>query len=92
MALRMQEPKPQGDTGDTMGRHLEAVTLAVAHADPRFIPLNIRWAYEAGAVVSQVLTGIDVAQCLAAVPPTVLTLAWQAAHDWGWLAWRRQAA
>lgn len=75
-----------------MGRHLEAVTLAVAHADPRFIPVNIRSAYEAGAAVSQVLTGIEVARCLATIPSNVLTLAWQTAYDWGWLAWRRRTA
>jgi hypothetical protein len=75
-----------------MGRHLEAVALAVAHADPRFIPGTIRWAYEAGAAVWQVITGIEVAQCLAPVPPATLSLAWQAAHDWGWLARRTKMA
>ena len=65
-----------------MERHLEAVSLAVANADPRLIPPTIRWAFEDGANLSQVLTAIDVAPCLAEVPSAIRDVAWAEAHKW----------
>ncbi len=65
-----------------MDRNLEAVSLAVANADPRIIRPVIRWAFEEGANLSQVLTAIEIAPCLAEVPPAVCVVAREEAHRW----------
>ncbi len=51
-----------------MNRELEAVALAVAHADPRFIPVQVRRAYDRGATVNQVLAAIETGRCPGDVP------------------------
>jgi alkylhydroperoxidase/carboxymuconolactone decarboxylase family protein YurZ len=72
-----------------MMRHLEAVALAVANADPRLVSMQVRRAYAEGATVRQVLTAIDVGRCLAAVPPSVVSEAWHAADAWAWIGLRQ---
>ena len=42
-----------------MDRQLEAIALAVAHADPGIIPEQILRAYVGGATVAQVLAPVD---------------------------------
>jgi alkylhydroperoxidase/carboxymuconolactone decarboxylase family protein YurZ len=70
-------------------RQLEAIALAVANADPRLIPAQIRNAYAAGATVPQVLTAVEVGCCLADVPATIILEAQRSAEDWAWLAQRK---
>ncbi len=65
-----------------MDRNLEAVSLAVANADPRLSRPAIRWAFEDGANLSPVLTAIEVAPCLAEVPAAVYVVAQEEAHRW----------
>jgi len=72
-----------------MTRHLEAVALAVANADPPLVSLQIRRAYAEGATVPQVLTAIDVGCILAAVPRSVVHEAWHAADAWSWIGLRQ---
>ncbi len=72
-----------------MDRQLEAIALAVAHADPGIIPEQILRAYAGGATVAQVLAAVDVGCCLAEVPPLVAQGAWHATHAWAWMARRR---
>ncbi len=72
-----------------MTRHLEAVALAVANADPRLISLLIRRAYAEGATVPQVLTAIDVGCFLAAVPSSVVREAGHAADAWSCIGLRQ---
>jgi hypothetical protein len=73
-----------------MTQHLEAVTLAVASGIPEMIPPNVRWAYEDGATLTQVLMAIDAAGCIALVPRRLRTKAWAEAHQWAWI--RRRVA
>ena len=67
-----------------MNQHLEAVTLAVASGIPEMIHPNVRWAYEDGATLTQVLMAIDAAGCIALVPRRLRNKAWAAAHQWAW--------
>ena len=71
-----------------MDRHLEAVTIAVANADPRYLPVTIRRAYDGGASLDRVLVAIEMGRCLYDVPAPVLQVAWEAAHAWAWIARR----
>jgi len=73
-----------------MNQHLEAVTLAVASGIPEMIHPNVRWAYEDGATLTQVLMAIDAAGCIALVPRRLRGKAWAAAHQWAWI--RRRVA
>jgi hypothetical protein len=68
-----------------MTQHLEAVTLAVASGIPEMILPNVRWAYEDGATLTQVLMAIDAAGCIALVPRPLRDKAWAAAHQWAWI-------
>ena len=72
-----------------MERHLEAIGLAIAHADLELIPLTIRWAYHNGITPEQVCTAIKVAAFVGEVPTTVRACAQVAAHAWEWVARRR---
>ncbi len=71
-----------------MSRHLEAVALAVANADPRFILPTIRQAYREGASIAQVLGAIEMGHCLADITPAIARAAWDAAHTRAFLARR----
>ncbi len=75
-----------------MERHLEAIGLAIAHADLELIPLTIRWAYHSGIRPEQVRAAIEVAAFLAEVPTPVRACAQAAAHAWEWVARRRAVA
>ena len=68
-----------------MTQHLEAVTLAVASGIPEMIHPNVRWAYEDGATLTQVMMAIDAAGCIALVPMGLRQRAWAAAHQWAWI-------
>jgi hypothetical protein len=68
-----------------MNQHLEAVTLAVASGVPELIHPNVRWAYEDGATLTQVMMAIDAAECIALVPRRLRSKAWAAAHQWAWI-------
>jgi len=72
-----------------MERQLEAVALAVANADPRLIPPQIRNAYAAGATVAQVLTAEEVGRCLADVPTSISLEAQRSAENCAWVAQRK---
>jgi hypothetical protein len=78
--------------GLAMNQHLEAVTLAVASGIPEMIHPNVRWAYEDGATLTQVLMAIDAAGCIALVPRRLRTKAWAAAHQWAWIRRRTTPA
>jgi len=70
------------------GRHLEAVTLTVANADPNLLPWMIRYAYERGASLGQILLAIEAGYCLNTEPSAYPSDAWATAHEWAWISRR----
>ena len=70
--------------------HLTAFTHAIVAGHTDLFDPTVRLAYEAGAWVSDLLTAVDIARSLAAVPKKVAARAYTAAHDWQWMAARRE--
>ena len=75
-----------------MKYHLEAIGLAVAHADLDLIPLTIRWAYNSGATPDQVRAAIAESCRSGRVPATIQAMALEVAHAWAWIARHKPAA
>ncbi len=48
----------------------------------------VRRAYAAGCSLPEVLAAIEAGKAMGEVPPAALRPAWQAAHDWAWIARR----
>jgi hypothetical protein len=70
------------------GRHLEAITLTVAHAEPYLLPWMICRAYARGATLAQVLLSIEAGRCLTTEPSCGPVAEWATAHDWAWISRR----
>jgi alkylhydroperoxidase/carboxymuconolactone decarboxylase family protein YurZ len=75
-----------------MDRHLEAIGLAVAHADLELIPQAIRRAYHHGVPPTQVRAAIEVAAFRAGVPAPIREWARAAAQAWQRIAHPSPAA
>lgn len=67
----------------------EIAAFTAAGVADRLAPV-IRRAYEAGCTLPEVLEAIEAGKPLGEVPSAALRPAWQAAHDWAWIA-RRDA-
>ncbi len=76
-------------TGRDRTAYLEEIAAftAAGFAD-RLAPV-MRRAYEAGCTLPEVLAAIDAGKAMGEVPSRALRPAWQAAHDWAWIARRR---
>lgn len=75
-----------------MNHHLEAIGLAVAHADLELIPLTIRWAYATGATPDQVRAAIAESCRSGKLPAAIQAMALEVAHAWAWIARQKPAA
>ena len=75
-----------------MKYHLEAIGLAVVHADLDLIPLTIRWAYATGATPDQVGAAIAEGSRSGKVPAAIQAMALEVAHAWSWIARQKPAA
>lgn len=87
-------PTPSGEQDDFImrDRHLEAVTLTVANANPSLLSRLVRRAFEGGATLPQILLAIDAGYCMNGEPTCRPSIAWATAYEWAWISRRSSSS